>query len=205
MNPDQNNNRGQNPNNKQGFSTNRPGGFNNRQGGFNNRPGGFNRPNGPRQPRPQVVSEFYEKVVQMNMVSKKGKGGDKKSRSVLVVVGDRKGRVGVGLGKAGATDIQSAIRKATAAAKKNLIQVELKDGRTIAHDVYFKLGAAKVLLKPAPEGTGVIAGGPVRVVVEACGIKDIVSKILGTNNKASNVHVTLAALKSLKGETNAVK
>ena len=153
------------------------------------------RPNRNNQPRPQEPSEFYEKVVQVNRVSKKTKGGDKRSLSVLVVVGDRKGKVGVGLGKA--ADVQSAVRKATTYAKKHMITVPLKDGRTILHSVNVKLGAALILLKPAPKGTGVIAGGPVRVVVEAAGIHDVVSKILGTNNKASNVYATLHALKEL--------
>lgn len=143
-----------------------------------------------------VESEFYEKVVQVNRVSKKTQGGDKRSLSVIVVVGDRNGRVGVGLGKAG--DAQSAVKKASAYAKKHLINVPLKDSRTIPHQIYIKLGAAKVLLKPAPEGRGVIAGGAVRVVVEAAGIRDIVSKILGTKNQASNVYATLEALRKLK-------
>src|SRR5258708_11822923 len=146
--------------------------------------------------RPQEPSEFYEKVVQVNRVSKKTQGGDVRSLSVIVVVGDRKGRVGVGLGKA--KDAQSAVRKATTYAKKHLITIQLKDGRTIFHEIFVKQGAAKVLLKPAPAGTGVIAGGPVRVVVEAAGIKDIVSKTLGTSNKASNVYVTLEGLRKLK-------
>ncbi len=140
-------------------------------------------------------SEYYEKVVQVNRVSKKTKGGDKRSLSVLVVAGDKKGKVGVGLGKA--ADVQSAVRKATNYAKKHLISVNLK-GTTIPHEVYIKKGAAKVLLKPAPLGTGVIAGGAVRVVVEAAGIRDIVSKTLGTKNRASNVYATLEALTKLK-------
>lgn len=139
--------------------------------------------------------EFFERVVQVNRVSKKTKGGDKRSLSVLVVVGDKKGRVGVGLGKA--AEVQSAVRKATSYAKKHLITVSLK-GRTIPHQILVKSGAAKVLLKPAPVGTGVIAGGAVRVVVEAAGIHDIVSKILGTKNQASNVYATLEALGKLK-------
>ena len=143
---------------------------------------------------------YFEKVVQVNRVSKKTKGGDKRSLSVLVVVGDRQGKVGVGLGKAG--DVQSAVRKGISYAKKHLIAVPLKDGRTIPHELYLKLGAAKVLLKPAPAGTGVIAGGAVRVVVEAAGIRDVVSKALGTNNKASNVYATLEALRSLKDVSN---
>lgn len=141
------------------------------------------------------LQEFFERVVQVNRVSKKTKGGDKRSLSVLVVVGDKKGRVGVGLGKA--ADVQSAVRKATSYAKKHLIEVPLK-GRTIPHPILVKNGAAKVLLKPAPVGTGVIAGGAVRVVVEAAGIHDIVSKILGTKNQASNVYATLEALGKLK-------
>lgn len=155
----------------------------------------MNRP-GQRTDRPAVDSEFFEKVVQVNRVSKKTKGGDKRSLSVIVVVGDRKGRVGVGLGKA--SDVQSSVAKATAYAKKHLISVPLKNNRTIPHTIYLKLGAAKVLLKPAPEGTGVIAGGAVRVVVEAAGIHDIVSKTLGTKNQASNVYATLEALSRLK-------
>src|SRR3989344_5289007 len=141
------------------------------------------------------IQEFFERVVQVNRVSKKTKGGDKRSLSVLVVVGDKKGRVGVGLGKA--AEVQSAVRKATAYAKKHMIEVALK-GRTIPHQILVKNGAARVLLKPAPVGTGVIAGGAVRVVVEAAGIHDIVSKILGTKNQASNVYATLEALSRLK-------
>lgn len=144
---------------------------------------------------PPTENEYFERVVQVNRVSKKTKGGDKRSLSVLVVVGDRKGKVGVGLGKA--TEVQSAIRKATTYAKKHMITVPLK-GRTIPHSIVLKKGAAQVLLKPAPVGSGVIAGGAVRVVVEAAGIHDIVSKALGTENKASNVYATLEALSRLK-------
>lgn len=143
----------------------------------------------------EIQQEYFERVVQVNRVSKKTKGGDKRSLSVLVVVGDRKGRVGVGLGKA--AEVQAAVRKATSYAKKHLITVPLK-GRTIPHTILIKNGAAEVLLKPAPVGTGVIAGGAVRVVVEAAGIHDVVSKILGTKNQASNVYATLEALSKLK-------
>jgi len=139
--------------------------------------------------------EFFERVVKVNRVSKKTKGGDKRSLSVLVVVGDKKGKVGVGLGKA--VEVQSAVRKATSYARKHLIEVSLK-GRTIPHQVLVKSGAAKVLLKPAPLGTGVIAGGAIRIVAEAAGIHDIVAKILGTKNQASNVYATLEALGKLK-------
>jgi small subunit ribosomal protein S5 len=148
-------------------------------------------------------SEFYEKVVQVNRVSKKTQGGDVRSLSVIVVVGDKKGKVGVGLGKA--RDAQTAVRKASVKAKRHMITIQLKDERTIPHEIFTKLGAAKVLLKPAPEGRGVIAGGAVRVVVEAAGIKDVVSKTLGTNNQASNVYATLEALRRLKQVKNPVK
>lgn len=139
--------------------------------------------------------EFEEKVVQINRVSKKTKGGNRISFSVLTVVGDRKGRVGVGLGKA--PDVASAIRKGFTYAKKHMITVPMK-GSTIPHEVRIKVGAAKILLKPAPPGSGIIAGGPVRPVVEAAGIRNISSKILGTTNKASNVYATLEALKKLR-------
>ncbi len=143
---------------------------------------------------PKIEKEFEEKVVQVNRVSKKTKGGNNISFSVLVVVGDRKGRVGVGLGKA--KDVSSSIAKAVSYAKKHLIVVPLR-GTTIPHDVRVKLGAAEVLLKPAPVGSGVIAGGAVRAVVEAAGIRDISSKVLGTKNQASNVYASLQALREL--------
>lgn len=146
--------------------------------------------------------EFEEKVVQVNRVSKKTKGGNRIAFSVLVVVGDKKGRVGVGLGKA--LNVTTAIHKGINLAKKNLISVSMK-GTTIPHQVFIKRGAARVLLKPANQGTGVIAGGAVRAVVEAAGIKDIVSKILGSNNKASNVYATIEALRKLKVKSYEIK
>lgn len=139
--------------------------------------------------------EFEEKTVQVNRVSKKTKGGNRMSFSVLMVVGDRKGRVGVGLGKA--TDVTSAMRKASSYAQRHLITVPMR-GSTIPHEIRVKVGAARIIIKPAPAGTGVIAGGAVRAVVEAAGIRDIVSKILGTKNRASNVHATFEALKQLR-------
>lgn len=153
----------------------------------------MNRQNNRQYQQPE--SEFFERVVKVNRVSKKTKGGDKRSLSVLVVVGDKKGKVGVGLGKA--LEVQSAIRKATSYAKKHLIEVPLK-GRTIPHAVLVKSGAARIIIKPASVGTGVIAGGAVRVVLEAAGVHDVVSKILGTKNQASNVYATLQALGMLK-------
>jgi len=140
-------------------------------------------------------SEFQEKIIQVNRVSKKTKGGNKVGFSVLVVVGDRKGQVGVGLGKS--PEVQSSIKKAVAYAKKHLITVPMR-GTTIPHPINIKLGAAKIMLKPASAGTGVIAGGAVRAVTEAAGIHDILSKVLGTSNKASNVYATLAAFKKLR-------
>jgi small subunit ribosomal protein S5 len=141
------------------------------------------------------IKEFDEKIVQVNRVSKKTKGGNKIGFSVLTVVGDKKGRVGVGLG--GAPDVTSAVKKAVSYAKRHLFTVPMR-GKTIPHEVYIKRGAAKILLKPAPPGTGVIAGGAVRAVVEAAGIRDIVSKILGSSNQASNVYATLKALQQLR-------
>lgn len=139
-------------------------------------------------------SEFEEQIVQINRVSKKTKGGNKVGFSALAVVGDKKGRVGVGLGKA--PDVTSAIRKGILLAKKHLIVVPLIKG-TIPFRIDIKVGAAKIMLKPAPPGSGIIAGGAVRSVVSAAGIQNISSKVLGTTNPASNVHTTLEALKRL--------
>jgi len=141
--------------------------------------------------------KFEEKVVQINRVSKKTKGGNKIRFSALVVVGNRNGKVGVGLGKSG--DVSSAILKAVTYAKKRLIDVPMKNG-SIPREVRVKKGAAQILLRPAPSGSGIIAGGAVRSVVEAAGIKNISSKILGTENKASNVYAAFEALKMLSSE-----
>lgn len=138
--------------------------------------------------------EFDEKVIKISRVSKKTKGGNQIGFSALVVVGDRKGKVGVGLGKAG--DVLSAIQKGIKKAKQKMIVVPL-DGTTIPFAVTVKRGAGKVMLKPASKGTGVIAGGPVRAVVEAAGVRDVVAKILGSENQASSVHATFKALKHI--------
>jgi small subunit ribosomal protein S5 len=148
-----------------------------------------------RTPNEAERSEFEEQVVQVNRTSKKTKGGNTMSFSAVVVVGDKRGRVGVGLGKA--PEVADAIRKGSTKAKKHLIVVPLF-GTTIPHEIEIKLGAARVLLKPASSGTGVIAGGSVRAVVEAAGIRDVRSKVLGTNNKMSNVYATIEALKRLQ-------
>jgi small subunit ribosomal protein S5 len=139
--------------------------------------------------------QYEEKVVQVSRVSKKTKGGNQFGFSILVVVGDKKGKVGVGLGKG--KDVLSSIKKAVKKAKKNLISVPM-DGTTIPFPMRVKDGAAKVLLKPAPKGSGVIAGGAVRSVVEAAGIRDLSAKILGTGNQASNVYATFDALKQME-------
>lgn len=137
---------------------------------------------------------FEEKIVQVSRVSKKTKGGNKIGFSVLIVVGNKNGKVGVGLGKAG--DVSLSIKKGVSLAKKHAIEVPIING-TIPFEFYIKLGAAKVLLKPAPRGSGVIAGGAVRSVVSLAGIENISSKVLGTGNKASNVYATIEALKRL--------
>ncbi len=138
--------------------------------------------------------EFEEKVIQVSRVSKKTKGGNKMGFSVLMVVGDKKGRVGVGLGKA--KDVQSAVKKGVKKAKKRMITVPM-NGTTIPFRIEAKLGAGIIMLKPAPKGSGVIAGGPVRAVVEAAGVRDISSKIMGSSNQASSVYATFEALKQI--------
>lgn len=141
--------------------------------------------------------EFTETVVEIRRVAKKTKGGNRLRFTALAVVGDSKGRVGTALSKA--PDVVSAIRKAMRLARNNLIEFPLiGEAKTVPHEVEVKLGAAQVLLKPAPAGTGIRAGGPMRAVLEAGGVQNIVGKILGTNHKKANVDATIAALKQLK-------
>lgn len=142
----------------------------------------------------RVPSEYVEDVVQINRISKKTKGGNKVSFSALAVVGDKKGKVGVAHGKA--ADVASAIRKAVSGAKKHLFEVPMVHG-TIPFDITVKKDAARVMLKPAPVGSGIIAGGAVRSVVVAAGIQNISSKVLGSSNQASNVYATMEALKTI--------
>lgn len=142
----------------------------------------------------EEAQEFSETVIEIRRISKKTKGGNQIRFSALVVVGNKKGRVGVGLAKA--SDVRSAIKKAFESAKKRLIKVPLA-GTTIPFSISQKYSAAKILLKPAPPGSGIIAGGAIRVVLDAAGVRDAVGKILGTKNKISNVYATIEALRSI--------
>ena len=152
--------------------------------------------------RNEQVSEFKEKLVAVNRVSKTVKVGRNMRFSALMVVGDEKGRVGCGMGKA--VEIPEAIRKGTEDAKKQMITVPL-NGTTIPHEVVGVFGTAKVKMMPAPEGTGVIAGGPVRDVLEACGIKNIVTKSIGSNNKINVVRATLEGLSQMRSAEQVAK
>jgi small subunit ribosomal protein S5 len=139
--------------------------------------------------------EFEERVVAIDRVSRTVKGGKRMRFRALVVVGNKKGNVGMGIGKAG--DVQGSIKKAVTKAKKNMITVPIVND-TIPHEITIKYGSATVLLKPAPHGTSIIAGGPVRAVIELAGIRNILSKIIGSSNQVNNVHATLLALQTLK-------
>ena len=152
------------------------------------------RPRRNNNARPK--SDLEDKTIDINRVTKVVKGGRQMRFSATVVVGNRKGKVGLGTGKA--KEMPDAVRKARDAAMKNLINVELQENRTISHDIITKEGAVRVMLKPAAEGTGVKAGGPVRDVLELAGVKDVLSKSLGSSTKINMARATLKALAEQK-------
>ncbi|HCR35443.1 30S ribosomal protein S5 [Candidatus Woesebacteria bacterium GWC2_33_12] len=153
----------------------------------------------------QEIREFNETVVQINRISKKTKGGNQIRFGAVIVLGDKKGKVGMGISKA--HDVRNAIRKAIEDAKKNMIVITMR-GTTIPYSVISKIGASKVLLKPAPPGSGIIAGGPMRVVLESSGLRDVVGKTLGGSSKIGSVRATIQALQmtsELKEKKEAMK
>ena len=158
-----------------------------------------------RRDRRDEPKEFEERVVFINRVSKTVKGGRRMKFTALVVIGDRKGRYGFALGKA--AEVPDAIKKATEAAKKNLFKLHLVKGHTISHEVVGKFGACNVYLKPAPEGTGIIAGGPVRAVLELAGVQNVCSKVYGSRAPINIVRAVNQGLESLKSykETRALR
>ena len=156
--------------------------------------------NNNRNNNSKPKSDLEDKVIEIRRVTKVVKGGRQFRFAATVVVGNRKGMVGLGTGKA--KEMPDAVKKATQAASKNLIKVELIDNRTISHDIIIKEGACKVMLKPAKEGTGVKAGGPVRDVLELAGVKDVLSKSLGSSTKINAARATLRALKEQKSPSH---
>jgi len=154
----------------------------------------------PRKFSDKPKSDLEDKVIAINRVTKVVKGGRQFRFAATVVVGNRKGKVGIGLGKA--KEMPDAVKKATQAANKHLINVELIDNRTISHEITVKEGAVRVMLKPAKEGTGVKAGGPVRDVLELAGVKDVLSKSLGSSTKVNMARATLNALKLQKSPSH---
>ena len=156
-----------------------------------------------RHNKKELKDELVEKLVHVNRVAKTVKGGRTMSFAAVVVVGDQKGRIGLGTGKA--TEVPDAIVKATNEARKSMIRIPLREGRTLHHDVAGRFGAGKVVLRTAPAGTGVIAGGPMRAVFEVLGVQDVVAKSLGSNNKQNVVLATIDALSQLKSPEEVAK
>lgn len=145
--------------------------------------------------RNKAESELVEKLVHINRVAKTVKGRRTMSFAAIVVVGDQKGRVGFGTGKA--TEVPDAITKATNEAKKNMVRIPLREGRTLHHDIAGRFGAGKVYLRTAPAGTGVIAGGPMRAIFEVLGVQDVVAKSMGSNNPYNMIKATFNALEAI--------
>ncbi|MDG0988335.1 MAG: 30S ribosomal protein S5 [Yoonia sp.] len=150
--------------------------------------------------REEAAPEFADRLVAINRVSKTVKGGKRFGFAALVVVGDQKGRVGFGKGKA--KEVPEAIRKATEQAKRQMIRVALKDGRTLHHDIEGRHGAGKVVMRTAPQGTGIIAGGPMRAVFEMLGVQDVVSKSLGSQNPYNMIRATINGLSKEQSPRN---
>lgn len=151
---------------------------------------------GPRRPRAEEVKEYEEVVVEINRISKTVKGGRRMRFSALVVIGNKKGKYGFGTGKA--AEVPDAIKKALEAAKRNTFNLHIVKGGTIAHEVIGKYGACNVFLKPAPEGTGIIAGGPVRAILELAGIRNVYSKVYGSRAPINIIRATQNGLANLK-------
>ncbi|WP_296428155.1 30S ribosomal protein S5 [Yoonia sp.] len=147
---------------------------------------------GPRRAREEQTPEFSDRLVAINRVSKTVKGGKRFGFAALVVVGDQKGRVGFGKGKA--KEVPEAIRKATEQAKRQMIRVALRDGRTLHHDIEGRHGAGRVVMRTATAGTGIIAGGPMRAVFEMLGVQDVVSKSIGSSNPYNMIRATINGL-----------
>src|SRR6185312_7652896 len=179
-----------------------PGGGTRTPGGGGRGPGGTRGPGGSRGPgdrrgrdgdrHQREESEFVEKLVSINRVAKVVKGGRRFGFAALVVVGDGKGRVGYGSGKA--REVPEAIRKATEQARRGMIRVPLREGRTLHHDIVSSFGAGQVVVRAAPQGAGIIAGGPMRAIFEALGVHDVVAKSVGTSNPHNMIKATFQAL-----------
>ena len=159
-----------------------------------------NNRGGNRRPREEATPEFADRLVAINRVSKTVKGGKRFGFAALVVVGDQKGRVGFGKGKA--KEVPEAIRKATEQAKRQMIRVALRDGRTLHHDVEGRHGAGRVVMRTAVAGTGIIAGGPMRAVFEMLGVQDVVSKSIGTSNPYNMIRATMDGLTKMQSPRN---
>lgn len=155
---------------------------------------------GPRRNREEQAPEFADRLVAINRVSKTVKGGKRFGFAALVVVGDQKGRVGFGKGKA--KEVPEAIRKATEQAKRQMIRVALRDGRTLHHDIEGRHGAGRVVMRTAPAGTGIIAGGPMRAVFEMLGVQDVVSKSIGSQNPYNMIRATMNGLQKEQSPRN---